>query len=405
MRIHSKFLRVARGAFAVSLFASLATGTNSILGQQQPHSSQPTQPSSSAQPANQSTAQKPSFSVQVKVVNVPVTVRDKHNQIVRDLTKEDFALEEDGRTQEIRYFAKETDLPLTVGLLVDTSFSQRRVMDKERAASRAFLDRMIHQDKDAAFVIHFDHEVELLQDITNSHQKLEVALNSLNVGQSADRDSSSQGGNSPGGYPTGGNGGGGGGGRGGTTRIRLHQGTLLYDAVYLASDEVIKKQQGRKALIILSDGVDRGSKVGLETAVEAAQRADTIVYSILFKDDEGYGDRDRGFGMGGPMGRRGPGGGGGQRRPMPREERPDGKKVLERISKETGGRMFEVSGKHNVEKIYAEIEDELRGQYSLGYTPDKTDTLSGYHRIHVTVKKNDGKDMNVQARDGYYGDR
>jgi VWFA-related protein len=382
MRIHRE---LSPRRLTACLLGCLAFQAIAGFGQQ----ATPT-PASAQQPAP--AEQKPSFSVQVKVVNVPATVRDKHGQIVRGLTKDDFVLEEDGRPQTIHYFSLESDLPLTVGLLVDTSFSQRRVMDQERRASYTFLDRMVRQDKDAAFIIHFDHEVELLQDLTNSRQKLQSALNSLQVAQPGDRNSGSGGGSSPTGYP----GGRGGGRRGGD----FGHGTLLYDAVFLASDELMKKQQGRKALIILSDGVDRGSKEGLEAAVEAAQRADTIVYAILFKDDEGF--NDRGFGgFGGGMGRRGPYGGGG-RRPFPREERPDGKKVLERISKQTGGRMFEVSSKHNVEKIYAQIEDELRGQYSLGYTPDRKDSLSGYHRIHLTVKK---KDLTVQARDGYYVDR
>lgn len=368
-------------------------------GQQTSPNQQPTPvPQTTSAPAPASTPQteqKPSFSVQVKVVNVPATVRDKHGKIVNDLTKEDFVLEEDGRPQVIHYFSRESDLPLTLGLLVDTSFSQRRVLEKERSASYTFLDRMVHQEKDAAFIIHFDHEVELLQDLTNSHQKLQVALNSLQVGQPRDNDSSSSGGSgggSPSGYP-------GGRGGGGTRRVSFGHGTLLYDAVYLASDELMKKQQGRKAVIILSDGVDRGSKVSLGAAIEAAQRSDTIVYSVLYKDDEDYGYRDRGFGGG--MGRRGGGGMGRGPRRYPQEERPDGKKILERISKETGGRLFEVSGRHPVDKIFSQIEEELRGQYSLGYTSDRAD-VTGYHKIHLQVKQ---KDMTVQSRDGYYADR
>ena len=151
----------------------------------------------------------------------------------------------------------------------------------------------------------------------------------------------------------------------------------------------MSKQQGRKALIILSDGVDHGSKVGITTAIETAQRADTVVYSILFKDSEGFGDRAISMGPFG-TGRRGGGG--------PQEERVDGKKILEQISKETGGRLFEVSKKETVEKIYAQIEEELRNQYSLGYTPDKN-TGPGYHKLHVTTKQ---KELVVQARDGYY---
>jgi VWFA-related protein len=169
-------------------------------------------------------------------------------------------------------------------------------------------------------------------------------------------------------------------------------GTLLYDAVYLASDELMKKQTGRKALVVLTDGVDRGSKETLRAAVEAAQRADTIVYSIFFKGEEPF----TGFGGFGGMG----GHHGGGRGRYPQEERPDGKKVLEQISKETGGRVFEVSGKDSVDKIYAQIEEELRNQYSLGYTSDRSD-LGGYRKISLKTKQ---KDLVVQAREGYYAD-
>lgn len=324
------------------------------------------------------------MSVQVKVVNVLATVRDKHGQIVSDLSKDDFSLSEDGRPQTIRYFTHESDLPLTLGLLVDTSLSQRRVLEQERGASYAFLNEMLRIDKDNAFVIHFDREVELLQDLTSSHEKLESSLGELETPR-LERTS--------GGGP-----GQGGGRRGGGWS---GPGTLLYDAVYLASDELMKKQQGRKALIILSDGVDTGSRESLEYAIESAQRADTVVYSILFKDDEEYG----GGGFGGPrIGIGGMGGGigrgrGGQR--FPQMEHADGKKVLERISRETGGRMFEVSKKKLIGEIYADIGNELRHQYSLGYTPVRAGAgESGYHKIQVTTKQ---KNLAVQARAGYYG--
>ena len=328
--------------------------------------------------------------VQVNVVNVLATVRDKKGKVVPDLAKDDFALTEDGHPQNIRYFSKETNLPLTLGLLVDTSLSQRRVLDQERSASETFLDQIVREDMDKAFVIHFDREVELLQDITSSHQKLEAALALLNTPQFGQ----SSGGNSP--DPGQGQGGGGAG------RGHHGGGTLLYDAVYLASNELMKKQPGRKALIILSDGVDHGSKETLEYAMETAQRADTIVYSILFKDDEAYSGGSRGgFGFpgagGGGMGRHGGGG-----RGYPQESRPDGKKVLERISKETGGRLFEVSKKLPVDQIYSQIEEELRSQYNLGYTPARTEAnAGGYHKIQLTTKE---KDLAVQARDGYYSD-
>jgi VWFA-related protein len=324
--------------------------------------------------------QKPDLTVQVKVVNVPATVRDKHGKIVNNLTKDDFILEEDGRPQNVHYFSQESDLPLTLGLLVDTSLSQRRVLDQERSASSSFLDHMLRPAKDQAFLIHFDREVELLQDLTSNREQLRSALGQLQTPQFSQ---TSGGGNSPNsgpGYPRhrGGSGHGG--------------GTLLYDAVYLASNELMKKQTGRKALVVLTDGVDRGSKEPLRSAVEAAQRADTIVYSIFFKGEEPF----TGFGGFGGMG----GHHGGGRGRYPQEQRPDGKKVLEQISKETGGRVFEVSGKESVDKIYAQIEEELRNQYSLGYTSDRADA-GGYRKISLKTKE---KDLVVQSREGYYAD-
>jgi VWFA-related protein len=323
-------------------------------------------------------AQDTTFSTDVKVVNVLATVRNKQGQIAQNLNRDDFTLEEDGRPQTIRYFSKETDLPLTLGLLIDTSMSQRRVLGQERNASNRFLDQVLREDKDMAFVIHFDREVELLQDLTSSRKTLETALTDLETPQRG-------GGGGRQGYP--------GGGGGGYPRGGHHGGgTMLYDAVLLASDELMKKQHGRKALIILSDGVDTGSKTSLTSAIASAQHTDTLVYSILFADEEGYG-RGGGFGGGGRgMGRRGgyPGG----RYP---QNRPDGKKVLQQISKETGGGFFEVSKKQPIEQIYSRLQEELRNQYSLGYTPDKAET--GFRKITLAVKQ---KGLVVQARDGYY---
>jgi VWFA-related protein len=323
-----------------------------------------------------SAQQVPTFSSNVKVVNVPATVHTKKGEIVRDLTKDDFTLTEDGRPQSIKYFAKESDLPLSIGLLVDTSLSQRRLIEPERSASYAFLQQML-RDQDKAFVIHFEGEVELLEDLTSSRQKLEKALDSLQAPTMQ---------RSRGGWPGSGRGGG----------AHGAGGTALYDAVFLASDEVIGKQQGRKALIILSDGVDNASRISLERAIESAQRADTLVYSILFADPEAYGGGWGGGMGGGGWGRRG---GGYPRIPQPRPQQstPEGKKVLERISKETGARMFQVSKKQPIGEIYAQIQEELRNQYSLGYTPDRI--AGGYHKIQLATRQ---KDLIVQARDGYY---
>jgi VWFA-related protein len=288
--------------------------------------------------------QEPTISVKVNVVNTLATVRDKHGQIIPNLTRDDFTLEEDGRPQAIRYFSRETDLPLTLGLLVDTSLSQRFVLEQERTASYTFLDEMLRQEMDQAFVIHFDYDIELLQDLTASRRKLGDALGLLQI-------------------PRGGSGG----------------STTLYDAVYLGSNDLMKKQEGRKALIILSDGVDTRSKIGLAEAIESAQRSDTVVYSILFYDEFAYSGAGR---LGGGWDWTG----------------QTGKKVLEKLSRETGGRMFEVSKKESIDKVYSQIEDELRSQYSIGYSPEK-DAHPGYRKIRIVTKQ---KGLIVQARTGYY---
>ncbi len=276
--------------------------------------------------------QEPTIAVDVKVVNVLATVRDKHGQIVNSLTKDDFTLQEDGRAKFIKYFSRESDLPLTLGLLVDTSLSQRRVFGEERSASYSFLEKML-RPKDQVFVIHFDHEAELLQDLTSSKEKLQAALDKLETPERpalARGGGSGGSGRSGGGWPgSGGGGGGHGRGHGGGGGA----GTVLYDAAYLASDELMKPQKGRKALIVLTDGVDRGSKETLDAAMEAAQRADTVVYSILFKDDEAYTNSAAdlvGWGAWATA----------VVAAYPQESRPDGKKIMERICQETGGRLF-----------------------------------------------------------------
>jgi VWFA-related protein len=397
-KLKAEFPRHAIHAFALVLLL-LGVFAFAARTQQQPQSPQPASPPQAPAAQQPQTPQQPipkansKIAVQVKTVSVLATVRDKHGKIVSNLSKDDFVLQEDGRPQTINYFARESDLALRLGLLVDTSLSQRKVLDQERSASYSFLDHLLRQDKDLAFLIHFDRDVELLQDFTPSRPKLQAALQQLQTPQPDDRGSGNSGGTGGGGG-SGGSGGSGGGGYGGRGGHQHGGGTHLYDAIYLASDELMSKQQGRKALIILSDGVDRGSKETLNEAIESAQRADTVIYSILFKDEEGYGGYP-----GGMMGPRGPYGGGhhgGGR--FPQEERPDGKKILEQISKATGGQLYQVSKKETVDKIYAEIEEELRNQYSIGYTPDK-DTGPGYHKIQLTTKN---KDLVVQARDGYY---
>ncbi len=378
--------RIARVASVFALLAGVACVLG-IVHAQQPQSSS-TEPQLHYEPA----APVGKLSSNVKLVTVYAVVRDKHGKIVPNLTKDDFNLEEDGRPQTISNFVVQADVPLTLGLLVDTSESQRAVIVPEREASYTFLDHMLTA-KDVAFVIHFDREVELLQDLTASRPKLQAALQLLDTPQ-LDRSGDN-----------GGSGGGTGDDNGGRRGRGAGGGTHLYDAIWLASNDVMTKQSGRKAIFVLSDGVDRGSKESLTGAIEAAQRANTSVYTIYFAGQEpqqGYGRHGRWGGMGGgpggwPGGGGGwPGGGGNQ---YPREPRVDGKKILLQISEQTGGIMFEVSKNLPLDKIYSVAAEGLRNQYSLGYTPNPPDNDPGYHTIHLTAKK---KDLTVQARQGYY---
>jgi VWFA-related protein len=374
------------------LFASLAP---TFFAQSQ--SPAPPQSTSNQTPA--STA--PTIAVDARLVNLPVVVRDKKGALVQNLTKDDFTLQVDGHPQTIRYFDIDKNLPLTLGLLVDTSFSQRDVIDEERTASSAFLDQMLTTPKDQAFVIQFARQVELLQDLTSSRPKLQASLKEIDTPSRSSGDPNDAGTDSEG------------------RRIRTG-GTALYDATFLASDELMSKQKGRKALIVLSDGVDNGSKETLTKALEAAQRADTVIYAIYFKGKEnqgssgfpshggGYpGGRGGGYPGGGypgggyPGGRGGgyPGGGGGRGGGGGNQSHIDGRKVLQQMADETGGRLFEVSKKQNVAQIYTQIAEELRAQYRLGYTPDQTTAADGYHQIELTTHR---KDLIVQTRDGYY---
>jgi VWFA-related protein len=344
---------------------------------------------SSAPPPSAASAPSATITVNAQLVNLPVIVRDKKGAIVQNLTKADFALSVDGHPQTIRYFDKDDDLPLTLGLLVDTSGSVRSALEDERRASEAFLDQMMTEPAaaasscvpDKAFLIQFAHETDLLEDLTSSRPALRDALNRVGE-ESGDDGQNSQGNN------------GGRGGYGHHGGWHHAGGTTLYDAIYLASDNLMKKQQGRKAVVVLTDGEDRGSMETLASAIAAAQRAETVVYAIYFKGEQ-HGGGGHGGGWGGHGGY--PGGGGGGRG----GEKPvDGKKVLEQITGETGGRMFEVTEKQNFAAIYTQIAEELRSQYRLGYTPDAASSAAGFHRVDLTLTKD--KKLFVQTRDGYY---
>jgi VWFA-related protein len=333
----------------------------------------------------------PTFSVDVEVVNVFVTVRDQKGNIVKDLAQEDFTLNEDGRTQTIRYFSRESDLPLTLGLIVDTTPSESNMLEAERTASRIFLNKMLRPGKDNAFLIQYSHEVELLQDLTSSRERLEAALNLLERHELRNA----------------------GGRRGGAGRPRgagqpggpSPYATVLADAVYLASDEIMKSQQGRKALIILGDGDHIGDRE--ELAITAAQQADTLIYAIRIYD-KNFGGSGGGWRniariprIGGPGGGQpggGPGGGPPGPGPGSGRDRSYEKENLQKLSGKTGGAYFEATKKETLEQTYGKIEEELRSQYSLGYTPD-ANARSGYRSIKIAVRK---EGMVVHGREGYY---
>jgi VWFA-related protein len=319
--------------------------------------------------------QSPTFKVDVRVVNVLATVRERKGRIVNDLAKEDFILEEDGKPQQILYFSRQTDLPLIIGLLVDTSWSQQTLIEDERRASVQFLDDVLRPDYDRAFLIKFDFEAELLQDLTNSKYLLRKALGALKARSPYPQ---WQGRNGPNFFAQRRSGGGRQGGPGGG-RVPFG-GTILYDSVFLASDEVLRKQEGRKAIILISDGVDNASKLGQSESIEAAQRADAIVYSIRYFDSDAYNQ----YGGGTIFGRS--------------SEDKQGEAALKSLSLETGGRAFEVTRKLKLKDIYGLIQEELRNQYHLGYTPPEN-SGAGYHRISLRTKI---PNMEVITRAGYY---
>lgn len=286
-------------------------------------------------------AQAPHFSAGVDVVTLLATVRDRDGMFVKNLDRDDFLLDEDGIPQVIRYFSRESDLPLTIGLLVDTSQSQAHVIEPERSASYTFLDQVLREGTDQAFIAHFDVHVNVLQSFTSSRKDLESALNRLKV------------------------------------PVRLS--TLLYDAIRDCSENLMRKKTGRKAFILLSDGVDFRSKTTLATAIEYAQRANTIIYSILFAE---------------PLRPYRP-----LRSAVMAANRDRGRKVMQRLAAETGGGFFEVTKDDPIGKIYSRIEDELRNQYSIGYTPEKKAGEGQYHKIKLTTKQ---PALTVRTRAGYY---
>jgi VWFA-related protein len=293
----------------------------------------------------------PSISVDVSLVNVLASVRDKRGGLVANLEKTDFTIFEDGKQQEIKYFARETDLPLTIGLLIDVSGSQRNLIDIERSAASQFFSQVMRK-KDEAFLISFGEEAELLQDYTNSARMLSQGMNGLRV-------SSGVGGFGPGPVPTAGD----------------PRGTVLYDAVYLAADEKLRTEVGRKVIVVITDGVDEGSRKSIDAAIEAAQKADAVIYSIDYFDPRAYGNSPFGFGGGA------------------------GESYLHKMSDATGGHVYKVGRNHSLDEVFKELQEEMRSQYSLAFTSSNDKRDGTYRKLEIRMAS---KDLKAQVRKGYY---
>jgi VWFA-related protein len=286
--------------------------------------------------------------VDVDVVNLYCAVRTKQNSLISTLEKGDFSLAEDGTSQTIKYFTRETDLPLTIGLLVDVSNSQRNLIEIERRAANSFFSSVLKK-KDVAFLISFGADSDLLQDITGSPRVLQDGLNRMKL-----------------------NGGFSGINSGPVPTMSKARGTVLYDAVYLASNDMLAREVGRKAIVLITDGEDEGSKLSMKAAIEAAQKADAIIYGILYVDRQFYGSFGGGY---------------------------SGESVLKQMSEETGGRLFQVDRKNNLEQIFDQIQQEMRTQYAIGYTPTNGKKDGSFRKIDLRTSN---KDLKVQVRKGYY---
>jgi len=284
--------------------------------------------------------QGPVLKSNVDLVSIFATVRDKNKRVVTDLKQEDFKVLEDNQEQKLAFFSKEVTLPITLGLLIDTSGSESNRLGAEQEAAIRFINRVMRKG-DEAMVISFDLDVDLLADFTDDRSIIQRAINKARIG------AVSGGVVTPGTIPS------------------NVGGTHFYDAVYLACNEKLATEAGRKALVIITDAEDQGSKLRLEEAVEAAQRTDTVVH-VLLVHDPGYGWR------------------------------PD---VAKKLSEDTGGRTIEVSSEKKLEEAFDQISEELRSQYQLGYYPTKNNHDGTFRKIKVETSNRDYK---VLARKGYY---
>ncbi len=308
---------------------------------------QPSQPSDDSQQQPTET-----LKVNVNVVQLFFNVKDKHGALIPNLKKDDFEISEDNSPQTIKYFTAESNLPLTLGMMIDSSGSQRNVIDMEKEVGGAFLKQIL-TDKDEAYVLSFDITVDLLQDFTRDTRRLQAALNKAKV--NVDYTS--------GGIP--------GMGGGPVPQHGNSPGTLLYDAVYLSAHDMLSKEVGRKAMIILTDGQDEGSRLKIQDAIEAAQKADAIVYVLLCADRGFYG----GFGY-------------------------SGEGEMRKLTEQTGGRVINVGNKFDkLREAFDQIAKELRSQYNIGYTPTNSKRDGTYRKIQIKTKDNNYK---IQSRAGYY---
>jgi VWFA-related protein len=286
--------------------------------------------------------------VNVDVVNLLFNTKDKSGHLMPNLPKDSFQVFEDGRPQAIKYFKAETDLPLTVGILLDTSYSMDRVLPIEKEVGAQFLQKIL-RPSDEAFLISFDVNVDLLQDYTNNARDIRKGMEGAKI---------NAGGGLVGGIPGVGQ---------GPVPISNPKGTLLYDAVYLASHDKLSREVGRKALILLTDGEDFGSQYKLPDALEAAQKSDAIVYVLLISDS------GVAFGTGGG--------------------------VMKKLCDETGGRVIHVgNNQEKLQKAFDQISEELRSQYSIGYTPTNDKHDGTFRKVEIKTKEG----FKVQARKGYY---
>ena len=292
--------------------------------------------------------------VNVNVVQLFFNVKDKHGALIPNLKKEDFDVAEDGKPQTVKYFTAESNLPLTLGILIDSSGSQRNVLDMEKEVGGAFLKQIL-TDKDLAFVIDFNIDASLMQDYTRDVHRLQAALNKVKINTGVTMPTLPGAGGGP--VPT----------------ASAQRGTVLYDAVYLSAHDMLAKEVGRKAMILLTDGQDEGSQLKIQDAIEAAQKSDAIVYVLLCADRGFYG----GFGSFGYS----------------------GEGDMRKLTEQTGGRVINVGNKFDkLREAFDQVASELRSQYNIGYTPTNAKLDGTYRKLEIKSKQN----YKIQARSGYY---